>query len=172
MSGWKYEDFIKALDRPSAKYLDEAPIEFIKRYAKEYADLQLGEVRGLLKEMHDAYTFTDVRFTGTAMENAFIKVHKHLEGQPTEKPKDEPRPDTCENFRNDKGDVQSRFCSTFYESGSHVPTCQFAEKRKCEGKHEAGMKDGKWWCYKCDSPIKLDHSPEDDWEMTNLKDYP
>lgn len=43
MGGWKYEDFVKAFDRPGAKYLDEAPIEFIKRYAKECADLQVEE---------------------------------------------------------------------------------------------------------------------------------
>lgn len=33
---------------------------------------------------------------------------------------------------------------------------QLIEKPKCEGKHEAGMKDGKWWCHACDSPIRFD----------------
>jgi Zn finger protein HypA/HybF involved in hydrogenase expression len=44
----------------------------------------------------------------------------------------------------------SGICANCQDKG-HRP-----EKRICEpGQHEAGMKDGKWWCHKCDSPIKL-----------------
>lgn len=51
MSIWKYEDFIKAFDQPGMKYLDEAPIEFIKRYAKEYAGLQNSQMLKALEEI-------------------------------------------------------------------------------------------------------------------------
>lgn len=47
----------------------------------------------------------------------------------TVRPKSAARLDTCENYRNDSGDVVSRFCSTFEDHGTHVPTCQFAVKR-------------------------------------------
>lgn len=61
MGGWKYEDFIKAFDITGVKYLDDAPIEFIKRYAKEYAELQIGDLnkqindwrRNLMEEVKD-----------------------------------------------------------------------------------------------------------------------
>ena len=51
-------------------------------------------------------------------------------------------------------------CGYSYWMGSCCTHCGFVENRveekpKCEGKHEAGMKDGKWWCHACDSPIRF-----------------